>query len=141
MNATPENFKPGESWLCAFNKYGSVQIREVECLRWSESSDYVKVRYFYWDNESGERLADVGWMSEMPELLERLPDVESGNNQARPARRLETDSLVRFAKLFIVNWPCRCDHCKVQKAKAYTRTEEVEQDICANAETKDYRRD
>lgn len=80
MNATPENFKPGEQWLCAFDKYGIIQIREVECLGWAESSNYVKVRYFYWDNESGDRLADVRWISEMPELLERLPD-ESGNNQ------------------------------------------------------------
>lgn len=136
MTATPENFKPGERWLCALDRYGSIQVREVECLRWSESSTYVKVRYFFWDSESGKRLAEVSWISEMPELLERLPDVESGNNQTGQASGVETDSLIRFARLLIVNWPCRCDHCKVQKAKAYTRTEEAEEAIYADAETK-----
>lgn len=69
MNATPENFKPGERWLIA--QYSN--IAEVQCLEWSQSGLFVKVQYA----RGGTPL----WLSETLKLLERLPDVESGNNQ------------------------------------------------------------
>ncbi len=127
MNATPETFKPGERWLM---RDVVRALHDLTCLEWSPTLCFVRV---FWNLE---RVWMEAHSLSSLEMVERLPDVESGNHKTEPARRLETDSLIRFARLLIVNWPCRCDHCKVQKAKAYTRTEEAESDIFTNAETK-----
>lgn len=129
------NFRPEPELrrVLARARYGDRRFIELTCLEWSPSKTRVKV-----EMNDGGRITRGIWIDigDALEFVERLPDVESGNNQAESPRRIETDSLIRFARLLIVNWPCRCDHCKVQKAKAYTRTEEAEQDAIENAQTK-----
>lgn len=132
MNATPENFKPGERWLFSFcNK-----LLEVICIEWSPSGTGVKICYP--GTPILAKCYDGQWLTpdDLGELHERLPDVESGNHKTESPRRLETDSIISFAKLFVVNWGCQCRHCKVVKAKTYTRIQEIEKEIFENAETK-----
>lgn len=90
MNATPENFKPGERWLAAMGLYTRPSPVEIVCLEWSRSGQYVKVKRV----QSG----TVNWEMKPFKLLERLPD-ESGNNQTGQARRVEA--------------PCgKCAYCR-----------------------------
>lgn len=81
MNATPENFKPGERWLL---RYASdYALYESVCVEWSPSGDFVKVKHPQVLTTGGVftqwRGARVGARSVI-ELLERLPDVESMDN-------------------------------------------------------------
>lgn len=83
MSVTPENFKPGERWLImAYN-----MLIEVVCMEWSPSGRCCKIRYSsgnnYWLND--ESLVQF-------DLLERLPDVESGNHQTESKSGAEADS-------------------------------------------------
>ena len=45
--ATLDNFKPGERWLAVSEGWQSLQgpFHEVECIEWSPSGKYVKVRF------------------------------------------------------------------------------------------------
>lgn len=84
--ATPENFKPGERWLAVSEGWQSLQgpFHEVECIEWSPSGKYVKVRFL----TSG----IVLWFPDVPYLLERLPDESKVDKTAEPARTVEDDS-------------------------------------------------
>lgn len=150
MNATPENFtvnpgfetvsvdfysfrpEPGISRVLARARFGDGQYVELTCLEWSPSKIRVKVDLSLEGHTQRGIWIDNG---NSFEIVERLPDVESGNHKAESPCQFEADSLIRFARLLIVNWPCRCDHCKVQKAKAYTRTEEAEKETLESAQT------
>ncbi len=109
--ATPENFKPGERWLAVSDGWQSLRgpFHEVECLEWSPSGKYVKVRFL----TSG----IVLWFLDVPYLLERLPDESKADKTAKSARAVEDDSFSRHFKFFTFIWPCICDHCNQQKAK------------------------
>ena len=109
--ATLDNFKPGERWLAVSEGWQSLQgpFHEVECIEWSPSGKYVKVRFL----TSG----IVLWFPDVPYLLERLPDEGKTNQAAKPARTTQDDSFSRHFKFFNFIWPCICDHCNQQKAK------------------------
>lgn len=115
MNATPENFKPGERWLMA----GSPFAIEVVCVEWSPSSEWVKMLIVSSDKAGWFRATELIEQSntltggrnlyQTPtiKLLERLPDVESGNYKTESESRLEAAGR---------EWPCTCDHCAKIKA-------------------------
>lgn len=89
--ATPEDFKPGERWLAVSEGWQSLRgpFHEVECIEWSPSGKYVKVRFL----TSG----IVLWFPDVDVLylLERLPDESKTNQAPEPARTVEDDSSIR----------------------------------------------
>lgn len=130
MNATPETFKPGERWLS--RKYGS--LAEIVCVEWSPSGKAV---LFYFPNSGGDSVRIWREPEELGCLLERLPDVESGNYQTGQARGVEEAG----ASIVFSLWPCICAHCCDTKAqikeaiKIHQRHEAAAQKIKAHAES------
>ena len=108
--ATLDNFKPGERWLAVSEGWQSLQgpFHEVECIEWSPSGKYVKVRFL----TSG----IVLWFPDVPYLLERLPDESKTNQTAEPARAVEDDSAFRVVF-------CDCILCKTVRKEHAERAE------------------
>lgn len=103
MNATPENFKPGERWLVWRYSYQTLREPPLEmtCIEWAQSGKFVKVMHGI--------SKGVEWLKDRPFLGERLPDVESGNNQTGQASGVE---VVGYKQ-----WICDCTHCTRIKAE------------------------
>lgn len=106
MNATPENFKPGERWLVWRQSYQTLREPPLEmtCIEWAQSGKFIKVMHGI--------SKGVEWLKDRPFLGERLPDVESGNNQTGQASGVEaTGGVVAYShgKLILSLPPAFCE--------------------------------
>lgn len=127
MNTTPESFKidpgfetvtvdfysfrpePGLSRVLARARFGNNQYVELTCLEWSPSKIRVKVDFTMDGRTQHGIWIDPG---NSLELIERLPDVESGNHKTGQASGVEATG---------GEWLCTCDHCT--KIKAWVKKE------------------